>query len=36
LSKADRIEITWPSGRTESQDNVAGRRVVTIREDAHK
>jgi hypothetical protein len=36
LSKADRIEITWPSGRTQSLNNVPGRRVVTIREDAPK
>ncbi|MBA2301954.1 MAG: CRTAC1 family protein [Acidobacteria bacterium] len=31
-SKADRVEITWPSGRIESLTNVQGRRVVTIRE----
>jgi enediyne biosynthesis protein E4 len=35
-SKADRIEITWPSGRTESQTNVQGRRVVTMREGSLK
>jgi hypothetical protein len=32
MSRADRIEIAWPSGRTESHDNVQGRRVVTFRE----
>ena len=31
-SKADRIEITWPSGRTQSMENVQGGRVVTIKE----
>lgn len=36
LSKADRIEITWPSGRTQSQDNVQGGRVVTIRENSSR
>ena len=35
-SKADRIEITWPSGRTESLNNVQGRRVVTMREGSLK
>lgn len=35
-AKADRIDITWPSGRTESQNNVQGRRVVTIREGSSK
>lgn len=34
--KADRIDITWPSGRTESQTDVQGRRVVTIREGSPK
>ena len=33
MSKADEIEITWPSGRTQTQDNVPGRRVVTIKEE---
>ncbi len=36
MSKADRIEITWPSGRTQSEDNVEGRRVVTIKESSPK
>jgi hypothetical protein len=31
-SKADRIEITWPNGRTQSIENVQGGRVVTIKE----
>jgi hypothetical protein len=31
-SKADRIEITWPSGRTQSLENVQGGRVLTIKE----
>jgi hypothetical protein len=35
-AKADRIDITWPSGRTESRENVQGRRVVTIKEDSTK
>jgi len=30
--QADRVEITWPSGRVESLTNVQGRRVVTIKE----
>ena len=33
-SSADRVEITWPSGRVESLTNVTGRRVVTIKEGA--
>jgi hypothetical protein len=33
MSRADRIEITWPSGRTQSQENVQGRRVITIKEE---
>ena len=32
-SKADRIDVTWPSGKVQSLDNVPGRRVVTIKED---
>ena len=35
-SKADRIDITWPSGLTQSLMNVQGRRVVTIREASSK
>jgi hypothetical protein len=31
-TKADRIEVRWPSGRVEVLTNVAGRRVVTIKE----
>ncbi|HJR61600.1 MAG TPA: CRTAC1 family protein [Vicinamibacterales bacterium] len=31
-SKADRIDITWPSGRTQSRKDVQGGRVVTLRE----
>jgi hypothetical protein len=31
-SSADRVEITWPSGRVESLTNVQGRRVVTLKE----
>ena len=31
-SKAERVDITWPSGRVESLNDVQGRRVVTIRE----
>ena len=33
-SKADRVEITWPNGRVESLTDVAGRRVVSIKEGA--
>jgi enediyne biosynthesis protein E4 len=31
-SRADRVEITWPSGRVETLTNVPGRRVVTLKE----
>ena len=31
-SKAERVEIAWPSGRVEALTNVEGRRVVTIKE----
>jgi len=31
-ASADRVEITWPGGRVESLTNVAGRRVVTVKE----
>ena len=30
--KADRIEVRWPSGQVDTLEDVAGRRVVTIRE----
>ena len=33
-SKADKVEITWPSGRVESLTNVEGRRVVAIKESS--
>ncbi len=35
-TKADRIEIAWPSGRTETHQNVQGRRVVTIKEGSSR
>ena len=35
-SKADRVEVTWPSGRIESLNDVQGRRVVTIKEGSTK
>ena len=31
-SRADSIEVTWPSGTAQSLKDVAGRRVVTIEE----
>jgi enediyne biosynthesis protein E4 len=31
-TKADKIEVLWPSGRVEVLTNVSGRRVVTIKE----
>jgi enediyne biosynthesis protein E4 len=30
--QADQLDITWPSGQTETLKNMAGRRVVTIKE----
>ena len=33
-SRADSIEVTWPSGAAQSLKDVAGRRVVTIEEPA--
>ena len=30
--QADQLDITWPSGQTETLKNVAARRVVTIKE----
>jgi enediyne biosynthesis protein E4 len=33
-SRADTIEVRWPSGRVETLHDVAGRRVVTIKEGA--
>ncbi len=35
-TKADRIEIAWPSGRTETHQNVQGRRVVTMKEGSSR
>ena len=35
-SKADRVEVTWPSGRMEALNDVQGRRVVTIKEGSTK
>ena len=35
-SKADRVEVTWPSGRMETLNDVQGRRVVTIKEGSTK
>jgi hypothetical protein len=31
-TKADQIEVRWPSGQVDVMKDVAGRRVVTIRE----
>jgi hypothetical protein len=29
---AEKVEVTWPNGRTQTLTNVAGGRVVTIKE----
>jgi enediyne biosynthesis protein E4 len=33
-TRADRIEVRWPNGRTDVETNVPADRVVTIREGA--
>ena len=35
-SKAEKLEVTWPSGRVQTLTSVDGRRVVTIKEDSAK
>jgi hypothetical protein len=33
MTRVDRIEVRWPSGRTDVLENVAANQIVTIRED---
>jgi hypothetical protein len=33
-TRADRIEVRWPSGRNEVIENVAANQIVTLREGA--